>query len=104
MRPASSPRPGGAQPRPLLADPAAAWNHAAFSIAARTGEPAWLAVSTERFRYLEYADARRPVELYDLQADPREWTNLAIRPEHSETLAELKKLAADHRAKYWSQP
>ena len=90
--------------RPLLADPAAAWNHAAFSIAARNGEPAWLAVSTERFRYLEYADARRPVELYDLQADPREWTNLATRPEHSETLAELKKLAADHRAKYWSQP
>jgi uncharacterized sulfatase len=90
--------------RPLLADPAATWNHAAFSIAARNGEPAWLAVSTERFRYLEYADARRPVELYDTQADPREWTNLAARPEHGETLAELKKRAADHRAKYWSQP
>jgi uncharacterized sulfatase len=90
--------------RPLLSDPTASWTHAAFTIAARNGEPSWLAVSTERFRYVEYADGRRPAELYDIQVDPREWTDLAARPEHAGNLAELRRLAADHRAEYWGQP
>jgi len=89
--------------RPLLDDPAAPWGHAAFSIGAKNNEPAWLAVSTDRFRYVEYADARRRPELYDIQADPREWTNLAGQAEHAETLAKMKKLAAEHQAKFWKQ-
>ena len=90
--------------RPLLDDPIAPWDHAAFSIGAKNNEPAWLAVSTDRFRYVEYADPRRPPELYDIQADPREWTNLAGQAEHAETLAKMKKLAAEHQAKFWRQP
>jgi hypothetical protein len=39
-----------------------------------------------------------------IQVDPREWTNLAAKPEHAETLAKLKKLAAEHRAKFWKEP
>jgi uncharacterized sulfatase len=87
--------------RPLLDDPAAPWDHAAFSVNARNDQPVNLAVSTEQFRYIEYADARKPAELYDIQADPREWTNLAGKPEHADTLAKLKKLAAEHRQKFW---
>jgi iduronate 2-sulfatase len=90
--------------RMLLSDPTASWTHAAFTIAARNGEPAWLAISTERFRYVEYADGRRPAELYNIRDDPYEWTDLAARPEHAGNLAELRRLAADHRAKYWRQP
>jgi arylsulfatase A-like enzyme len=52
-------------------------------------------------QYIEYADARKPPELYDVQADPREWTNLADEPEHAATLAILKKLASDHRQRFW---
>jgi uncharacterized sulfatase len=87
--------------RPLLDDPAAPWDHAAYTINARNSQPANLAVSTEQFRYIEYADTKKPAELYDLQADPREWSNLASRPEHAETLTKMKKLAAQHRQKFW---
>ena len=87
--------------RPLLDDPATPWDHAAFSVNARNNQPSNLAVSTERFRYIEYADAKKPSELYDIQADPREWTNLAAKPEHAETLVKMKKLAEAHRQKFW---
>jgi uncharacterized sulfatase len=87
--------------RPLLDDPAALWEHAAFTVNARNNQPVNLAVSTERFRYIEYADAKKPAELYDIQADPREWTNLADKPEHAATLAKVQKLAAEHRQKFW---
>jgi uncharacterized sulfatase len=87
--------------RPLLDDPATPWEHAAFSVNARNNQPVILAVSTERFRYIEYADVRKPPELYDIQADPREWTNLAAKPEHAETLVKMKKQAEAHRQKFW---
>jgi uncharacterized sulfatase len=87
--------------RPLLDDPAVPWNHAAYTINARNNEPVNLAVSTERFRYIEYADAKKPSELYDIQADPREWSNLAGRPEHTATLATVRRLAEEHRQKFW---
>jgi len=87
--------------RPLLDDPAAPWEHAAFSINARNNQPYNLAVSTERFRYVEHADAKKPAELYDLQADPREWSDLAGAPEHAATLDALRRLAAEHRRKFW---
>jgi uncharacterized sulfatase len=87
--------------RPLLDDPAAPWDHAAYTINARNNEPVNLAVSTDRFRYIEYADAKKPAELYDLQADPREWTNLAANPEHAPTLARMQALAEAHRQRLW---
>jgi uncharacterized sulfatase len=87
--------------RPLLDDPSVEWDHAAFSINARNNQPFNLAVSTERFRYIEYADTNKPAELYDHQTDPREWNNLAEKPDHAKTLAKLKKLAAEHRQKFW---
>ena len=65
---------------PLLDDPTAAWDKPAFTLVARED---WLArsVRTERWCYTEWDEGRRGVELYDLQADPREPKNLArIRP------------------------
>jgi arylsulfatase A-like enzyme len=47
------------------------------------------AVRTERFRYIRYADGSE--ELYDMAADPNEWTNLAARPEHAATRQELAR-------------
>ena len=46
-------------------------------------------VRSERWRYIHYADGSE--ELYDLQNDPHEWTNLAGRPEFTAVIEEHKK-------------
>ena len=53
-------------------------------------------VRTDRYKYIHYPPGdggpdRHMAELYDLQADPDESTNLIARPEHSATVAELQK-------------
>ncbi len=47
------------------------------------------AVRSERWRYIRYADGSE--ELYDLQQDPHEWTNLVGRPESASVLAEHRR-------------
>jgi choline-sulfatase len=46
-------------------------------------------VRSERWRYIRYADGSE--ELYDVQNDPREWTNLVSRPEHAAVVAEHRR-------------
>jgi arylsulfatase A-like enzyme len=46
-------------------------------------------IRTERWRYIHYADGSE--ELYDMQADPNEWTNLARDGKHVDVIAELKQ-------------
>jgi arylsulfatase A-like enzyme len=47
------------------------------------------AVRDERWRYIRYADGTE--ELYDMQRDPNEWTNLAQDRAHAATKQELAK-------------
>ncbi|MBI3191063.1 MAG: DUF4976 domain-containing protein, partial [Pedosphaera parvula] len=46
-------------------------------------------IRTEQWRYIHYADGSE--ELYDVQADPKEWKNLASDPKLSSVKRDLAK-------------
>lgn len=46
---------------------------------------------TPRYRYTEWDEGKKGRELYDHDADPRELTNLANKPEHAKTVEELSQ-------------
>lgn len=71
---------------PLLTDPAAAWPHASVTYLAQPGS--W-GLSTRRWRLIHYANGDE--ELYDTQADPYEWTNLANDDAHTDRIAHLRR-------------
>lgn len=80
---------------PLLRDPKAAWPHAAIT---QLQTPETYSVSQDQWRYIHYANGDE--ELYDIAADPHEWTNLL----HDKTTADLKARAAELRALAPSNP
>jgi arylsulfatase A-like enzyme len=53
--------------------------------------PGGYAVVNQRWRYIRYADGGE--ELYDLAADPNEWTNLAGDPKFEPVIAGLRRSA-----------
>ncbi|MBA4064334.1 MAG: iduronate-2-sulfatase [Isosphaera sp.] len=71
--------------KPLLADPAAKWEHAAVTTFNRNNH----AVRTEKWRYIRYANGDE--ELYDHASDPYEWANLAADPKYADVKKELAK-------------
>ncbi len=83
--------------KPVLNDPAATLHEAAFT-QARRGENAefWgRTVRTARWRCTEWDEGRNGIELYDHEADPQEYTNLATDPKHASTLKELRAQLAE---------
>ena len=72
--------------KPLLANPAAPWDHAAVTTFGWNNH----AVRTARWRYIRYADGGE--ELYDHSTDRYEWTNLASKTEHADLKKELAKI------------
>jgi hypothetical protein len=73
----------GASLAPLLRDPKTTWSRPSLTTHGRGNH----SVRTARWRYIRYADNSE--ELYDHQADPNEWTNLASRAEHAAIKHEL---------------
>jgi arylsulfatase A-like enzyme len=74
---------------PLLKNPATEWNRPALTTQGRNNH----AIRSERYRYIRYADGSE--ELYDHQADPYEWKNLA----NVDNLTSVKQDLAKHLPK-----
>jgi iduronate 2-sulfatase len=81
--------------RPLLDNPQAKWDKAAYTQVERGPQGQRFmgrSVRTERWRYTEWDDAgKQGVELYDHANDPREYRNLAGDPKFAATVAEMKQ-------------
>jgi arylsulfatase A-like enzyme len=60
---------------------------------------------TPRYRYTEWGDAgEEGAELYDHQADPKEWVNLADRPEQAELVRSLSRQLHERIARARQKP
>jgi arylsulfatase A-like enzyme len=70
---------------PLLRNPSAKWDHPALTTYHRNNH----SLRTERWRYIRYSDGGE--ELYDHDADPMEWTNLAGKPGMTAVTLELAR-------------
>lgn len=75
----------GVSIRPLLENPAAAWDRPAITTYLFNNHSA----RSESWRYIRYNDGSE--ELYDETKDPLEWTNLAGKAELALVKAELAK-------------
>lgn len=76
---------------PLLIAPNSNWDRPAYGSVHHDGAVG-RTVCTERWRYTEWDEGRRGVELYDHQADSGEYHNLADDPAHAATVAKMKRL------------
>jgi len=81
----------GTSLKPLLANPNAKWDRAAYSQVSR-GKTMGRSVRTERWRYNEWDEGRAGTELYDEVNDKGELINLAKNPEYAEIVKELSLL------------
>lgn len=86
--------------RPFFDDPRHKWKEVAFSQVTRDklNKLMGRTVRTARWRYTEWDDGKKGVELYDHNRDPREETNLAADPAHAETVKRLKALLKEMKA------
>jgi arylsulfatase A-like enzyme len=82
---------------PLLNDPAAKWDHPAYSVAGNLRNLG-VAVRTPRYRYAEWNGGENGAMLIDEQNDPHETRNLLDDPQHQAVREELSRLAKGHVA------
>jgi arylsulfatase A-like enzyme len=68
---------------PLLRNPSATWNHPSLTTHGRNNH----SIRTEKWRYIRYKDGGE--ELYDHDADPLEWRNLAKDAKYAQVRQEL---------------
>lgn len=72
----------------LLGKPDADWPHVSTTY---LHTPGTYAISGQRYRYIHYANGDE--ELYDIEKDPYEWTNLSGEAEHADRLKAFRERA-----------
>jgi arylsulfatase A-like enzyme len=70
---------------PLLKDPNKSWDQPALTTFHRNNH----SYRSEKWRYIRYSDGSE--ELYDHEADPNEWKNVAQDPKHTEVKQQFLK-------------
>jgi uncharacterized sulfatase len=78
--------------KPQLDDPASPTKEGALTQVRRRKNIDGYSIRTERWRYTEWDDGKRGVELYDHETDPHEFRNLAEMPQHADTIGQLKTI------------
>ncbi|MEP4684629.1 MAG: sulfatase/phosphatase domain-containing protein, partial [Rhodopirellula bahusiensis] len=49
-------------------------------------------IRTDRWAYIQYKeDASGGIELFDMETDPKQFTNLATSPDHQDVVAQMKQ-------------
>jgi uncharacterized sulfatase len=81
----------------LLGDPTLPGKNGAYTQVTRAGPKMGgpvmgYSVRTERWRYTEWDDGKKGIELYDHDADPKEHKNLSSDPKQAKVIEELKVL------------
>lgn len=93
----------GASLVPLLRNPRTAWDRPAFTQVTRGNmEKAGFmgySVRTEKWRYIEWDDGKRGMQLYDEAGDPGELKNLAADPKHAKVVEEMQRLLRKMRGR-----
>ncbi len=89
-----APKTDGHSLKPLLDDPAAPWDRPALTQVQRGGKDQVFmgySIRTERYRYTEWDDGRRGVQLLDYEKDPHELKNFAHDPAYAEIVRQMKE-------------
>jgi iduronate 2-sulfatase len=89
---------------PMLKDSTAPGKEYAYTVVKR-GDQLGLAIRFDHWRYTEWGSPAQ-AELYDLNSDPKEFTNLVGKQDHAEVLGRAKELLAkaEKHAKGQSKP
>ncbi|MEW5979864.1 MAG: sulfatase [Acidobacteriota bacterium] len=80
----------GTSLRAVLADPSAQVKDAAFT-QLRLGKLDGYSIRTSRWRYTLWGDGKPGEQLYDMEADPQEATNLSTNRQYAPVVAELRQ-------------
>ncbi|HYT59524.1 MAG TPA: sulfatase, partial [Haliangiales bacterium] len=90
----------GTSLQPLLNNSRLRWDRPAYTQVQRGNEAGRFmgrSVRTERWRYTEWDEGKKGVELYDHDKDPREFNNLASQPKYMKVVSQMKQLLQQAR-------
>lgn len=90
----------GASLGPVLADPGTSVKDAAYTQVSRGRQKHGYSLRTDRFRYSLWDDGDAGHQLFDMQADPLETTNLADDPEYADVVADLSARLRDYASNH----
>ncbi|MCA9014873.1 MAG: sulfatase [Planctomycetaceae bacterium] len=81
---------------PLLDDPSLRVRDAAFSVDPRADGNRGFLLRDDRWAYIQYKeDASAGAELYDMESDPQQFTNLVGKPEYASTVTSFQNRLAE---------